>query len=98
MTTPKPFDPDDDFDAACNLLRKGICDLALAADKDPAYARLAPEEQFGALMCGLLAGAVGVLLASSCKGSHDAVMAAIAEYLPVARALDESVTTGEAVH
>lgn len=71
-----------------------MVELALAADKNAAYARLSPAEQPGALLCGLLTGTVGVVLASSTASGHDAVMEALVEYLPQAREMAESVSTG----
>lgn len=81
----KSFDPGDEFDAMADWFRVRVCELAQEASKAAIYRDLEDGRQLECFMAGAFTGAVGVCLAMAKPESWDALMEAIANYLPDAR-------------
>jgi hypothetical protein len=91
MTMQEAFDPGDPFDAMADQFRVRIADMALDAFKIAIYRELAPSRQLECVMAGVMTGLIGVCFASIEPGGRDAMMEAIADYLPHARSNAEGI-------
>jgi hypothetical protein len=87
----QPFDAGDPMDAMSELFRTQVTDLALAAYSITIYRDLNPQQQLECFLAGALTGIVGVCLASVTTEGADAMMEYLAECLPNARELAESI-------
>lgn len=87
----EPFDPGDPMDAMSEMFRTQVTDIALDAYKITIYRDLDPQRQIECFLAGALTGIVGVCLASIKTEGADAMMEYIAQCLPVAREMAESI-------
>lgn len=86
-----PFDPGDPFDAATELFRTQVTQLALDAYKVTIYRDLDPQQQIECFVAGVLTALVGVCFASVKPEGYDAITNYIAECIPTARMFAESI-------
>lgn len=92
MIDREPFDAGDPTDAMSEMFRRQVTDMALGAYKISIYRELNTQQQLECFLAGALTGLVGVALASVKTGGADAVMEYIADCLPHAREMAESIT------
>lgn len=88
----EPFNAGDPTDAMSEMFRRQVTDMALNAYKITIYRELNTHQQFECFLAGSLTGLIGVALASVKAGYADAVMEYIADCLPHAREMAESIT------
>jgi hypothetical protein len=86
-----PFDPVDPTDAMSEMFRRQVTDIALQAYKIAIYRDLNPQQQLECFLAGAMTGIVGVALASIQTEGADAMMEYLAECLPNAREMAESI-------
>lgn len=82
---PKPFDPNDDFDALADVFRRHVAHMYLMAQGQSPFAQLPPVRQLECFLCGVLTGVLGVSFACVMPEGRDDVMKMLADYLPQAR-------------
>lgn len=82
----QPFDAGDPFDAAADMFRRQIADMALATMDAPPMDRLPGHRQIEAIIGGVLVGMIGVCFAHVKPSGYPAVMKVIKQYLPQAKA------------
>jgi len=92
VSSRKLFKPDDPMDAMSEMFRREVIDIALRADKISIYRDMNEHEQIEVFLCGALTGVVSVALASIKKEHSDVMMEYIANCLPLARQMAESIT------
>lgn len=86
-----PFDQNDPFNRLADKLRREVAELASKAIRTADYRALSPADQLESLMCGILVGLVGVCFAHIEDGGRAAMIQAMADYLPQARAQAEGI-------
>lgn len=91
----EPFNPTDSIDAMSEMFRRQVTGLAIDAYKVALYRDLSPQEQLQCFLAGALTGVVGTALASIDSQGADAMMEYLAECLPMAREMAESVVDGD---
>lgn len=91
LNTRGPFDAGDPFDAAAEMFRRQVADMTLEAIGKPPMCDLPGHRQIEAIIAGVLTGMVGVCFAHVEPGGYPAVMRAIRQYLPQARAQVEEI-------
>lgn len=90
----EPFNPDDQFDAAAEAMRKRIVDAIIAERESALFRGLGDGLEIQAMLAGGLTAVVGALLCSTQPEGHEAVMEAVAAYLPHARANIDGMMEG----
>lgn len=86
-----PFDPGDPFDAMAHEFKIKVATMAIEAGKAAIYRGLGPREKLECFLSGVMVGMIGVAFAHIDPAGRDAMMEYIAECLPVARSLAESM-------
>lgn len=81
-----PFDASDPFDAAADMFRRQVADMVLAATDQPPMNRLPGHRQIEAIIGGVMVGMIGACFAHVEPAGYPAVMKAIKQYLPQAKA------------
>ncbi|WP_099864699.1 hypothetical protein [Pararhizobium haloflavum] len=87
-----PFDPGDDFDAMAERFRLEIANMAIRARSSAVFRGLTQVQQVQCLMAGIMTGLVGTCFAYIEPDGRDAMIEAIADYLPHARMNAEEIT------
>ena len=87
----EPFNPSDPTDAMSEMFRRQVTDMALDAYKVTLYRELNTTQQLECFLAGALTGVIGVALASIKAQGGDVMMEYIAECLPIARQMAESI-------
>lgn len=87
----EPFDGEDPLNIVADRLRQRVAEITGEMIRSADYKRLNPVEQIEAVMAGLVTGVVGVLFAHIQESGRDALMAAMVDYLPHARAQAEGI-------
>lgn len=83
--TDRAFNPSDPVDYLADQLRVRVAIEAASAHSVGARSGMSSQEIGVAIMGGALTGVVGALLSITRPDGYDALMEAIAEYLPQAR-------------
>jgi hypothetical protein len=73
------------------MFRRQVTDIALQAYKVGMYRDLNPQQQLECFLAGAMTGVIGVALASVKTEGADAMMDYLAECLPCAREMAESI-------
>lgn len=84
--TDRAFNPNDPVDYLADQLRVRVAMEAASANSAGVRAGLSAQQIGTAIMGGMVTGVVGALLSMTKPDGHDALMEAIVEYLPQARA------------
>lgn len=85
------FDPADPIDRAAEMARKRVTAAMIAIAESGEMAALPPGTALSATIAGALTGVVGSLLAQVSPASRGALMSAIVDSLPHARAQAETM-------
>lgn len=85
------FDPGDPMDAMAESFRTQIMQIALDAYKVAIYRDLNPQKQLECFLGGALTAIVGVCFSSVKSDGYDAIMEYLAQCLPAAREMAESM-------
>lgn len=93
----RPFDAGDPFDAAADMFRRQVAEMTLEAVGQPPLSHMDGHRQIEAMIAGVMTGLVGSCFGLIEPAGHTAVMKAIKNYLPQARANAEDIVgDGEA--
>lgn len=87
----EPYNADHPFERAADQIRKDIAELAHRMMEGKDYKSLSPVQQLECFMAGAMTAVIGVCFAHIDETGHDAIMEAIEEYLPQARAQAEGI-------
>lgn len=85
------FDQNDPYNRMADSFRKQIAEMAGKAIRTQDYKSLTPVERIECFMTGITVGLIGVCFAHIENAGRDAMVQAIAEYLPQAREQAEGI-------
>lgn len=87
----QPYNAAHPFERAADQIRKDIAELARRTMESKDYKALSSIEQVQCFMAGAMTAVIGVCFAHIDDAGRDAMMEAIEEYLPQARAQAEGI-------